>query len=106
MEQIKHIVDDEVTFSIAHRRGAMMGDEDPMDLTASSKNNPLPLRIKCGNIIPDKIQIIRVDDDFFVNKGEKIKLFLNGAEVRASSFKVGYGDLLRIGDIVIRLQPI
>lgn len=105
-EQTQHAIKDEVTLKVGYRAAATTGDPNPLELTVSTNGLAIPIRNKLSSDVGvGTIQISGIGSSLTLSKEQKLKIGINGTAISINSSRLYYGDLVSIGNIIIRIQP-
>ena len=106
-EQVQYAIKDEVTIDVKYRKDATFSNPNPLHFELSSNGIDLPSKI----VLPSaagigRIQIFGSDHAFSLTKEQKINLNINGEPLLTNSATLYYGDLISIGNAILRVQPL
>lgn len=105
-EQTQHAIKDEVKLSLEYRNNATNADPFPMGLKIFSGLVEIPNKCKlsaeCGK---GDIQISGIGSNLTMSKEQKVKVNINGVEMTSNNTRIYYGDLISIGSVIFRIQP-
>lgn len=106
-EQTQYSVKDEVTIKIQYRNNASGSDLKPLGASICSSGLTIPNNIKLStNVGLGIIQITGLGKNLTITREQKINLKINGLEMKSTISKICYGDLISIGNMILRIQPI
>jgi len=105
-EQVQHAIKDEVTIKVKYRNNAASGDPMPLGIEISTNGIAienkfkLPVNVGIGNM-----QISGIGSSLSLSKEQKLNVNINGAEMSTNLSRIFYGDLISLGNIILRVQP-
>jgi len=105
-EQTQHAIKDEVTLEIGYRSSAVPGDPAPLSLSITTNGQAIPVKSKLKSEVGiGKMQISGIGRNLSITKDQKVKANINGSEMITNFCKLGYGDLVSLDNVIIRVQP-
>lgn len=105
-KEFKLIAKNDLIIKGEYRKDAAYGERNSLKISVSSNGSPLDLKMNCNNIPTERVQFLFEDGNFFVNSECKKPIFINGSMIPFNDFTVGFGDLIRYGDVILRMMPI
>lgn len=78
-----------------------------MGASISSNGQTIPNNIKLSTEVGiGTIQITGHGNNLTISREQKINLKINGAVMKTTASKLHFGDLVSIGNMILRIQPI
>ena len=105
-EQTQHAIEDEVTITVKYRDSAASGDPNPLGLEIKTDGLTIPCKAKiAAETGTGKVQISGIGKSLNISKEQKVRMNINGIALGSNSSRLYYGDMVSIGNVILRVQP-
>ena len=106
-EQTQHAIKDEVTLKIDYRNNSAYGDPNPLGIEVSSNGVAIPVKSRLPTSVgTGRIQISGIGSSLSLTKDQKVHININGEPMNTDFTRIFYGDMVSVGSLIIRIQPI
>lgn len=106
-QQTQHAIKDEVSVVVGYRNNAASGDPNPLGIKISTNGVQIDNKIRLPSSVGiGNIQISGIGSTLNITRDHKLKVNINGEEMTSTVSRLYYGDMVSIGNLILRVQPI
>lgn len=105
-QQTQHAIKDEVSVTVDYRNNAASGDLNPLGIRISTNGVQIDNKIKLpASVGVGNLQISGIGSTLNLTRDHKLKVNINGEEMTSTVARLYYGDMMSIGNLILRVQP-